>query len=126
MLWADPMAAPGRAQSKRGVGLCFGPDVTKNFLEMNNLQLVIRSHEMKDEGYEVEHDGKLITVFSAPNYCDQMGNKGGLVRLTMGEDGNIKYTLESFEAVPHPFKPAMCYANKMLFGPNLFGQPSSS
>lgn len=35
---------------------------------------------MKDEGYAVEHDGKCITVFSAPNYCDQMGNKGALIR----------------------------------------------
>lgn len=36
--------------------------------------LVVRSHEVKDEGYEIEHDGKLITVFSAPNYCDQVTN----------------------------------------------------
>ncbi len=34
--------------------------------------LVIRSHEVKDEGYLVEHHGKCITVFSAPNYCDQV------------------------------------------------------
>lgn len=34
--------------------------------------IVVRSHEVKDEGYEIEHDGKLITVFSAPNYCDQV------------------------------------------------------
>lgn len=26
------------------------------------------------------HDGLLVTVFSAPNYCDQMGNKGAFVR----------------------------------------------
>ena len=27
------------------------------------------------QGYEIEHSGRLVTVFSAPNYCDQMGNK---------------------------------------------------
>lgn len=69
LLWSDPQAKPGRSPSKRGVGLSFGPDITKRFLEHNNLNLVIRSHEVRDNGYEVEHDGNLITVFSAPNYC---------------------------------------------------------
>ena len=32
------------------------------------LALVVRSHEVKDQGYEVDHGGKCITVFSAPNY----------------------------------------------------------
>ena len=27
----------------------------------------------------VEHGGLLVTVFSAPNYCDQMGNKGAFI-----------------------------------------------
>ena len=30
--------------------------------------LTFRSHEVKDEGYEVAHGGLCITVFSAPNY----------------------------------------------------------
>jgi len=34
---------------------------------------------MKEEGYEVEADGRVITVFSAPNYCDQMNNKGAYI-----------------------------------------------
>jgi len=68
MLWTDPQPNPGRGPSKRGVGLQFGPDVTKRFCEENGLAAVIRSHEVRMDGYEVEHDGKLITVFSAPNY----------------------------------------------------------
>ncbi|KAF5811754.1 putative protein-serine/threonine phosphatase [Helianthus annuus] len=71
ILWSGPQPNPGRGPSKRGVGLPFGGDVTKRLLKDNNLDLVVRSHEVKDEGYEIEHDGKLMTVFSAPNYCDQ-------------------------------------------------------
>lgn len=61
MLWTDPQVLPGRGPSKRGVGLQFGPDVTKRFCDNNNLSAVIRSHEVRMEGYEVEHDGRCIT-----------------------------------------------------------------
>ncbi|KAM7461056.1 hypothetical protein LguiA_029177 [Lonicera macranthoides] len=71
LLWSDPQSNFGRGPSKRGVGVSFGPDVTKRFLHENNLDLVVQSHEVKDEGYEIEYDGKLTIVFSAPNYCDQ-------------------------------------------------------
>eukprot|EP00971_Amphidinium_carterae_P247624 4917355-Amphidinium_carterae.1 len=109
MLWSDPQPAMGRAASKRGVGVAFGQDVTENFLQTNGLKMVIRSHEMKEEGrepsgYEIEHSGKLVTVFSAPNYCDQMGNKGAYIRLD-GKTLTPKYT--SFDAVAHPNVKAM-------------------
>jgi serine/threonine-protein phosphatase 5 len=111
MLWSDPQPGLGRIPSKRGVGVAFGKDVTENFLKTNDLKLVIRSHEMKEEGYTVEHDGQLITVFSAPNYCDQMGNKGAFIRLD-GKTCTPKFT--SFASVPHPPVRAMQYANPML------------
>ncbi len=68
LLWSDPQPQNGRSPSKRGVGVQFGPDVTRAFLAKNKLKYVIRSHEVKHEGYEVAHDGQCITVFSAPNY----------------------------------------------------------
>ncbi|XP_010525309.1 PREDICTED: serine/threonine-protein phosphatase 5 isoform X2 [Tarenaya hassleriana] len=111
LLWSDPQPQPGRGPSKRGVGLSFGGDVTKRFLQDNNLELVVRSHEVKDEGYEIEHDGKLITVFSAPNYCDQMGNKGAFIRF---EAPDMKPNIVTFSAVPHPDVKPMAYANNFL------------
>ncbi|PAN16747.1 hypothetical protein PAHAL_3G083000 [Panicum hallii] len=111
LLWSDPQPQLGRGPSKRGVALSFGADVTKKFLQENNLDLIVRSHEVKDEGYEIEHDGKLITVFSAPNYCDQMGNKGAFIRFTAPE---MKPDIITFSAVPHPDVKPMAYANNFL------------
>lgn len=114
MLWSDPQPGRGRGASKRGVGVAFGADVTENFLRTNDLKMIVRSHEMKEEGYEVDHGGKLITVFSAPNYCDQMGNKGAFIRFD-GRTLTPKFT--SFAAVWHPPIRPMQYANMMgMFG----------
>ncbi|KAL7271837.1 Palmitoyl-protein thioesterase 1 [Rhizina undulata] len=110
MLWTDPQAAPGRGPSKRGVGLQFGPDVTKKFCERNGLEAIIRSHEVRMEGYEVEHDGRCITVFSAPNYVDTSGNKGAYINV--GSDYKLHHN--KFEAVPHPPIKAMAYAQSPL------------
>ncbi|GIX65917.1 serine/threonine protein phosphatase [Babesia caballi] len=113
MLWSDPKPTPGRTPSKRGVACEFGPDVTAKFLKENGLDLVIRSHEVKHEGYDVEHGGQLITIFSAPNYCDQMGNKGAFIRLN-GKSCKPEFT--QFEAVEHPPVKAMQYANPLFNG----------
>ncbi|KAK3169377.1 hypothetical protein OEA41_008760 [Lepraria neglecta] len=110
MLWTDPQTVPGRGPSKRGVGLQFGPDVTKRFCENNGLEAVIRSHEVRMEGYEVEHDGRCITVFSAPKYCDSTENKGAYINI--GPD--YKLDFHKFDAVPHPDIKPMAYAQNSL------------
>lgn len=105
MLWTDPQTTPGRGPSKRGVGLQFGPDVTKRFCEKNGLEAIIRSHEVRMEGYEEEHDGKCITVFSAPRYCDSTENKGAYINI----ESDYKLQFHKFDAVPHPdIKPMVC------------------
>ena len=72
--------------------------------------MIVRSHEVRDEGYLVEHDGKLVTVFSAPNYCDQMGNKGAIIKFNCNcEPSYIKFT-----AVSHPPIRPMAYAGNMF------------
>ncbi|CAD5210519.1 unnamed protein product [Bursaphelenchus xylophilus] len=111
LLWADPQPIPGRFPSKRGVGLQFGPDVTQKFLQDNDLLYVVRSHEVKPEGYEKHHDGKCYTIFSAPNYCDSMGNLGAFITIT---GDNLEPHFTTFEAVPHPNIKSMYYANSMF------------
>ncbi|ROV91421.1 hypothetical protein VSDG_07182 [Cytospora chrysosperma] len=110
MLWTDPQTAPGRGPSKRGVGMQFGPDVTKRFCEKNGLEAIIRSHEVRMEGYEEEHDGKCITVFSAPKYCDMTENRGAYINI--GSD--LKLQFKQFDAVPHPNIRPMAYANSSI------------
>ena len=66
---------------------------------------------MKEGGYEVEHGGYCITVFSAPNYCDQMGNKGAFIRFA---GGSMAPQFTTFDAAPHPPVPVMRYANSFM------------
>ena len=107
MLWTDPQTAPGRGPSKRGVGLQFGPDVTKRFCENNGLKAIIRSHEVRQAGYEIEHDGRCITVFSAPNYCDTQGNDGAYINI----DSKGEMIYKRFQASAHPQIRPMAYSS---------------
>ncbi|EGG23306.1 Protein phosphatase 5 [Cavenderia fasciculata] len=104
LLWSDPQTNNGIAPSSRGVGVYFGPDVTRKFLKQNNLCGVIRSHEVKADGYQVDDEGSVITIFSAPNYCDQSGNLGAFINFT---DSTVKFT--TFSEVDHPNLPPMFY-----------------
>lgn len=128
LLWTDPQAVNGRSPSKRGIGMQFGPDITERFCLSNKIRKVLRSHEVRMGGVEEEHNGRLITVFSAPNYCDSTGNLAGVVHITENadyskedDDGegyrdpndiNCPWNLqtETFEAVPHPDLKPMAYS----------------
>jgi len=72
-------------------------------------EMLVRSHEVKQEGFEYQKGGRVLTVFSAPNYCDQMGNKGAFIRFN-GKELDPKIT--SFEKVEHPKIPPMAYASQ--------------
>ncbi|KAK1307331.1 Serine/threonine-protein phosphatase 7 [Acorus calamus] len=123
VLWSDPSASPGLSPNEeRGIGLLFGPNCTAEFLKKYHLKLIIRSHEGPDarekrpgltgvqEGYSVDHvvePGKLITLFSAPDYPqfqateDRYKNKGAYIVLQPPDYATPIF--HSFEAItPRP------------------------
>ncbi|CAD7969359.1 unnamed protein product [Amoebophrya sp. A25] len=83
-LWADPNPTKTKGISKRGDDcFSFGSETTKRFLKENGLHMVVRSHELpaNSRGFQVHHDSKLITIFSASNYCGTSGNYGAVMLL---------------------------------------------
>ena len=72
LLWSDPNSeVEGFQQSPRGVSNLFGLKEAHNFLDLNNLSLLIRSHEFCIDGvtFPFGKDGGVITIFSSSNYC---------------------------------------------------------
>ena len=80
ILWSDPDEnAKGWGENDRGVSCTFNETVLKNFLEKNDLDLLCRAHQVVEEGYEFFGNRQLVTVFSAPNYCEEFDNSGAIM-----------------------------------------------
>ncbi|XP_075213988.1 serine/threonine-protein phosphatase alpha-2 isoform-like [Lycorma delicatula] len=80
LLWADPnKETVGWAKNERGVSFTFGSDIVSNFLEAHDLDLICRAHQVVEDGYEFFAKRQLITLFSAPNYCGEFDNAGGMI-----------------------------------------------
>ncbi|KAK6108423.1 Calcineurin-like phosphoesterase family protein [Brugia pahangi] len=80
LIWADPGNFPGKyIQSPRGVSQLFGKQATEEFQQKLNIDLIIRGHQVAQEGFEFLHDRKCLTIFSAPYYCGELNNKAGIL-----------------------------------------------
>ncbi|CAJ1444630.1 unnamed protein product, partial [Effrenium voratum] len=122
--WADPHSGiPGLCSSQRGDGIVtFGSDITQRFLQSNDLNLVIRSHECQDNGFEWAHDKRCLTVFSAPNYCDEVGNQGAVIRLRAQDSPGMDVEVRQFGEAKKPknYVECMAYAGN-IYDPNIWG-----
>ena len=95
LLWSDPdQDQKGFGISPRGAGYLFGEDVVNTFEEINKIDLIARAHQLVMEGYKMMFDGKLVTIWSAPNYCYRCGNMASILKL----DENLKQQTIFFSA----------------------------
>ncbi|XP_030895910.1 serine/threonine-protein phosphatase 6 catalytic subunit [Leptonychotes weddellii] len=96
LVWSDPEDVDTWAISPRGAGWLFGAKVTNEFVHINNLKLICRAHQLVHEGYKFMFDEKLVTVWSAPNYCYHCGN---IASIMVFKDVNTREP-KLFRAVP--------------------------
>lgn len=114
LLWADPADEEREDHTSkgetffpndvRGCSFFFTCDAAKSFLDSNSLLSIIRAHEAQLEGYkmhradQVTHFPTVITIFSAPNYCDCYNNKGAILKF----DSNT-LNIQQFNFSTHPY-----------------------
>lgn len=110
ILWADPvdskcgeLPALFVPNNQRGCSYKFGVKALTSFLTRNKLLSVIRGHEVQLEGFKMfnwknKSFPQVITVFSAPNYCDSYNNKGAIIKFE-----NNAINIQQFHYTQHPY-----------------------
>ena len=85
LAWSDPEEdQAGWRESPRGAGFTFGQDVTEEWNENNGLDLLVRAHQMVEDGFYWLHSRQALSLFSAPNYMYRCGNTAALLSLQPG------------------------------------------
>ena len=112
ILWSDPTdnddekgIQPNVVRDSKSYGniVKFGPDIVQNFMEKNNVHMIIRAHECVPDGFERFCEGNLITVFSATDYCKRHKNAGAMLLIS-----------NNFEIIPYLIYPVQTGKIKWL------------
>ena len=111
ILWSDPIEKDEEAKNilylpnvSRNCSYIFRAKAAKPFLEKNKFLSIIRAHETQLEGFKMHTWDKnrsfpfIITIFSAPNYCDVYGNKAAIMIVK-----NNMINIQQYNYSPHPF-----------------------
>lgn len=82
LLWSDPDRDVSRwGENDRGVSFTFGAAVVEEFLRKHDIDLICRAHQVVEDGYEFFAEKRLVTIFSAPNYCGDFDNAGAIMEV---------------------------------------------
>ena len=97
-LWSDPEEINDWEANPRGAGVIFGLQLVNT----NNVNYIVRAHQLVMEGYKTHFDGKLYTVWSCPNYCYRCKNDAAIMKL----DSNLTHEFKIFKASEEDYQPA--------------------
>jgi serine/threonine-protein phosphatase PP1 catalytic subunit len=90
MLWSDPDPnASGWEENDRGCGYIFDGELVKRFCDAYGYDFVCRAHQCVDYGYDFFSSRRLVTVFTASNYCGSYNNCGCV--LSVDRDRKCKF-----------------------------------
>lgn len=82
LMWADPEKAQKENyefNASRGVGVTFNEKAVEDICNKLNIDLISRSHQVVEDGYEFFADRRLVTIFSAPGYMGDFDNDGAMM-----------------------------------------------
>ena len=80
LVWSDPEKdVEDWAPNERGISVLFNEKIIEKTLVNLDIDLICRAHQVVESGYEFFAQRKLVTVFSAPNYCGQYDNAGAFM-----------------------------------------------
>ncbi|ALC42158.1 PpY-55A [Drosophila busckii] len=82
LLWADlNHEGLGWGHNERGLSVSYAEDNIEEFASKHDIDLICRAHEVVEDGYEFFAQRRLVTIFSAPNYCGEMNNAGAVMKI---------------------------------------------
>ena len=96
LLWSDPEDRNGFGISPRGAGFVWGFDNSEEFVYLNDIKFVARAHQLIMNGYNWCHGKKVMSIFSAPNYCYRCGNQAAV--MIVEDENNCEFLV--YEAAP--------------------------
>ncbi|CAF1217088.1 unnamed protein product [Rotaria sp. Silwood1] len=114
LLWSDPsenfddiddQQPEFKPNNVRGCAHFFSYYACRDFLLRNNLVSIIRGHEVQKNGVRFFRKSSrtkfpvLISLFSAPNYCDTYNNIAAILKI----DDHQQLSVVNIEAHAHPF-----------------------
>lgn len=87
LMWSDPSNDKCSNQgfqfnSLRACSVLFDETAVNRICSLLNIDFICRAHEIMAKGHQWHFNSRLVTIFSAPNYCGAEGNCGSVMHVS--------------------------------------------